>query len=375
MADLCRNLSRYGTGDASPSWNGSCEYEQYAWSADPVAGGGGEEDTVYRARAVVGVVLVCIMLVCGAGNLLFVAALARYKSLRSITNLLIVNLAVSDLVVAVVCCPFEMDYYVVSGLSWNFGQVLCSAVNYLRMVSLYVSTNALLVIAVDRYLVIVHPLRPRMKFRTAYCVLFAVWAVSVVVSIPAAFFTTATDFDFDALPGEGKIFCGQVWPAGKVLYYRAYFLSLFLLEFVAPVATMSVCYLHISRELWFKMVPGVQTSQVRQRLRARRKTVLVLVGVLMAYVLCWAPYYAYGLVRDFFPAVLLRERHSVTVYYAVKCAALSNSIVNTVFFVAVKKDAVRYGRRRRQRALLHGRAQDKSTAAMECRTTVLPVSE
>eukprot|EP00061_Rhincodon_typus_P006863 g27938.t1 len=105
--------------------------------------------TFYQARIVIGVAFVCIMLVCGVGNFFFIVTLARYKNLRNITNLLIVNLAISDFIVAIVCCPFEMDYYVVRELSWSFGHVLCSSVNYLRMVSLYVSTNALLAIAVD----------------------------------------------------------------------------------------------------------------------------------------------------------------------------------------------------------------------------------
>lgn len=99
---------------------------------------------------VIGVVLICIMLVCGFGNFLFIATLARYKKLRNLTNLLIANLAISDFIVAVVCCPFLVDYYVVKQLSWDHGKVLCASVNYLRTMSLYVSTNALLAIAVDR---------------------------------------------------------------------------------------------------------------------------------------------------------------------------------------------------------------------------------
>lgn len=104
----------------------------------------------FVATIVIAVVLVCIILVCGVGNCLFIAALARYKKLRNLTNLLIANLAVSDVLVAVVCCPFLMDYYVVKQLSWDHGLVLCASINYLRTVSLYVSTNALLAIAVDR---------------------------------------------------------------------------------------------------------------------------------------------------------------------------------------------------------------------------------
>lgn len=104
----------------------------------------------FVATIVIGVVLVCIMLVCGLGNFIFIATLTRYKKLRNLTNLLIANLAISDFIVAVVCCPFLVDYYVVRQLSWNHGMVMCASVNYLRTVSLYVSTNALLAIAVDR---------------------------------------------------------------------------------------------------------------------------------------------------------------------------------------------------------------------------------
>ncbi|XP_051900870.1 prokineticin receptor 2-like isoform X1 [Pristis pectinata] len=375
MVDHCANLSRYidlSLADAITSWNESCEYDQYMTSPDIR----GEEDAIktYQVRVVIGIVLVCIMLVCGIGNFLFIITLARYKNLRNITNLLIVNLAISDFIVAIVCCPFEMDYYVVRELSWNFGHVLCSSVNYLRMVSLYVSTNALLVIAVDRYLVIVHPLKPRMKLQTAYCILIAVWAVSLVISIPSAYFMTETTFDTSPNNG-GKIFCGQIWPVDKVLFYKSYFLFLFILEFVAPVVTMSLCYLQISRELWFKSMPGVQTKQIRKRLRARRKTVLVLMGILTAYILCWAPYYGYAIVRDFFPNVLLREKHSITVYYIVKCIAVSNSMINTLFFVTVKNNTIKYARRSLLQSCSATQMQDKSTVAQECRTSVLPVSE
>ncbi len=105
----------------------------------------------FAATIIIAVVLVCIMLVCGVGNCLFIVSLARYKKLRNLTNLLIANLAISDFLVATVCCPFLVDYYVVKRLSWDHGIVLCVSINYLRTVSLYVSTNALLAIAVDRW--------------------------------------------------------------------------------------------------------------------------------------------------------------------------------------------------------------------------------
>ncbi|XP_003788077.1 prokineticin receptor 2 [Otolemur garnettii] len=329
--------------------------------------------TFFAAKIVIGIALAGIMLVCGIGNFVFITALARYKKLRNLTNLLIANLAISDFLVAIICCPFEMDYYVVRQLSWEHGHVLCASVNYLRTVSLYVSTNALLAIAIDRYLAIVHPLKPRMNYQTAYFLIALVWMVSILIAIPSAYFTTETVLFI--VKSQEKIFCGQIWPVDQQLYYKSYFLFIFGIEFVGPVLTMTLCYARISQELWFKAVPGFQTEQVRKRLRCRRKTVLVLMGVLSAYVLCWAPFYGFTIVRDFFPAVFVKEKHYLTAFYVVECIAMSNSVINTVCFVSVKNNTIKYFKKMMR---LHWRSPhqgSKSSADLDFKASEVPPTE
>ncbi|KAJ6659564.1 hypothetical protein lerEdw1_018533 [Lerista edwardsae] len=329
--------------------------------------------TFFAARIVIGVALAGIMLVCGIGNFVFIAALARYKKLRNLTNLLIANLAISDFIVAIVCCPFEMDYYVVRQLSWEHGHVLCASVNYLRTVSLYVSTNALLAIAVDRYLAIVHPLKPRMNYQTATLLIALVWIISLIIAIPSAYFATETVLFM--VQGQKKNFCGQIWPVDQQVYYKSYFLFIFGIEFVGPVITMTLCYARISRELWFKTVPGFQTEQIRKKLRCRRKTVLVLMCILTAYVLCWAPFYGFTIVRDFFPIVFVKEKHYLTAFYIVECIAMSNSMINTMCFVTVKNNTMKYFKKimlLRWRSTYRGK---KSSVDMDIRTSAMPVTE
>ncbi|KAK7901863.1 hypothetical protein WMY93_018632 [Mugilogobius chulae] len=284
------------------------------------------------------------MLVCGLGNFLFIATLTRYKKLRNLTNLLIANLAISDFLVAVVCCPFLVDYYVVKKLSWNHGLVMCASVNYLQTVSLYVSTNALLAIAVDRYMAIVHPLRPRMKYQTAYMVITGVWIIPVLIAAPSAYFASETTYGSTST--NPKVFCAQIWPVEK-----------------------------ISRELWFKSVPGFQTEQIRKRLRCRRKTVMVLIAILTLYILCWAPYYAYTILRDFHPTIITREKNSLVAFYVIECIAMSNSMINTFCFVSVKNNTVKY---LKKIVLLRWRstyAPNKTVDEMDMRTFSVPVTE
>ncbi|NWX30192.1 PKR2 protein, partial [Notiomystis cincta] len=329
--------------------------------------------TFFAAKIVIGVALVGIMLVCGIGNFVFITALTRYKKLRNLTNLLIANLAISDFIVAIVCCPFEMDYYVVRQLSWEHGHILCASVNYLRTVSLYVSTNALLAIAVDRYLAIVHPLKPRMNNQMATFLIALVWIVSILVAIPSAYFATETVLF--TVKNQKKIFCGQIWPVDHQMYYKSYFLFIFGIEFVAPVITMTLCYARISQELWFKTVPGFQTEQIRKRLRCRKKTVMVLMCILTAYVLCWAPFYGFTIVRDFYPTILVKEKHYLTAFYIVECIAMSNSMINTMCFVTVKNNSMKYFKKfmvLRWRSTYNG---SKSSTDLELRTSTMPITE
>ncbi|KAG5853132.1 hypothetical protein ANANG_G00069840 [Anguilla anguilla] len=378
MEDPCPGLAEYFDLQSFPgnhsAWNGSCDYAYALGGGDGSALETGDHAHL-PARVFIGVALAAIMLVCGLGNSLFVTALVSCRKLRSVTNLLIANLAVSDLLVALVCCPFEMHYYVVQELSWSFGPHLCSAVTYLRSVSLYVSTDALLAIAMDRYLVIVHPLKPRMSSHRACCVLGSIWLFSLLVALPSAYFSTQTQFG--ALRGSlgDKAYCVQIWTADKAALYKTYFLFLFVAQFLLPVLTMSGCYVQICHALWFKNLPGFQTEQIRGRLKARRKTVLVLLGILLTYVLCWTPYYSYSIIRDFFPGLLVRFTHSVSLYYLVECIAMSNSVINTLFFIMAKNKTGRYIRRALfRRCSLRPRLHMPERTTLEHHSTPHPVS-
>ncbi|XP_061534879.1 prokineticin receptor 1a [Phycodurus eques] len=290
------------------------------------------------ASVVIAASLVSIMAVCGVGNCAFVIGLLRYRRGRGLTDLLMANLAVSDTLVAVICCPLLLDYYVSSRLSWRHGLVACAAVNYLRTLSLHVSTNALLAIAVDRYAAIVHPMGPGLPPRTWYFVLVAVWGVPALISIPSATMSSEIEYPHGT-GGAPKAFCAQIWPVDQRVLYRSYFLLVLVLEFLVPVFVMAACYARISKELWFNKVPGFQTLQIRKRLRKRRRTVLVLILVLLAYVLCWTPYYGFSLLRDFYPTVISKDRNALAVFYVMECVAMSNGVINTLCFISVRHKA------------------------------------
>jgi 7 transmembrane receptor (rhodopsin family) len=143
---------------------------------------------IFGAIAVLGLV----------GNLLVIIVVVRNRTMRSTTNALIVSLAVADLVFIVICVPLTALSY--TQAPWVFGRVVCRLYQNVIHVTAYASVYTLVLMSLDRYLAVVHPIRS-MTLRTERnaCVLIGVvWTLIAVGHVPSF-----TDFDLYVYPYEG----------------------------------------------------------------------------------------------------------------------------------------------------------------------------
>uniref|UniRef100_A0A182TLI8 G-protein coupled receptors family 1 profile domain-containing protein n=1 Tax=Anopheles melas TaxID=34690 RepID=A0A182TLI8_9DIPT len=99
--------------------------------------------------------LACMELVC--------KLVAANQSMRSTTNLLIINLAAADLLFVVFCVPFTAVDYVLP--EWPFGEYWCKFVQYMIVVTAHASAYTLVLMSLDRFLAVVHPITS-MSIRT-----------------------------------------------------------------------------------------------------------------------------------------------------------------------------------------------------------------
>ncbi|KOC69078.1 Orexin receptor type 2 [Habropoda laboriosa] len=65
------------------------------------------------------------------GNALVCIAVYRNHTMRTVTNYFIVNLAVADFLVILLCLPFTVLWDITE--TWFFGLTLCKAVPYLQV--------------------------------------------------------------------------------------------------------------------------------------------------------------------------------------------------------------------------------------------------
>ncbi|GIY20190.1 neuropeptide FF receptor 2 [Caerostris extrusa] len=95
------------------------------------------------------------------GNVLVCYVVFRNKSMHTVTNFFITNLALSDILLCTFAVPFTPLYMFMS--EWVFGSVLCHLVPYAQGVSVYISAFTLMSIAIDRFFVIIYPFKPRLR--------------------------------------------------------------------------------------------------------------------------------------------------------------------------------------------------------------------
>ena len=125
-----------------------------------------------------------IFLVSMAGNTFVGIIFYKTKNMRKPINFFIVNMAMSDLLFPIFLIPREiqllyMDSWLIGGL---LGQALCKLVTFLSDVSLIVAIQSLVLIAVDRFVAVVYPLRfPLISSKLWTFFILAAWIVAMAI--------------------------------------------------------------------------------------------------------------------------------------------------------------------------------------------------
>uniref|UniRef100_A0A7N6BLB0 Gastrin/cholecystokinin type B receptor n=1 Tax=Anabas testudineus TaxID=64144 RepID=A0A7N6BLB0_ANATE len=187
-----------------------------------------------------------IFLLSVLGNSLIIAVLVRNRRMRTVTNLFLLSLAVSDLMVSLVCIPFTL----IPNLMRNFifGTGICKLVMYFMGVSVSVSTFNLVAISLERYSAICNPLTSRTWQTKSHAakVITATWVASFILMLPYPISSTLKPFT--RLNNSTGHMCRLVWP--NDIIQQSWYVSLLLLLFLIPGIVMMTAYGLISLELY-----------------------------------------------------------------------------------------------------------------------------
>ncbi|XP_009978652.1 PREDICTED: histamine H2 receptor [Tauraco erythrolophus] len=284
-------------------------------------------------QLLVGSCLTILIVITLCGNIIVCLAVTLDRRLRSLTNCIIVSLAITDLLLGLLVLPFSAFYELTE--EWPFGSTLCNIYTSLDVMLCTASILNLLMISLDRYFAVTKPLRYSQLVTPSRVAvgLVVIWTVSLMVSflpIHLGWNTNGTAVQ-NTVPNCNNECTLEVNPV--------YGLVDALLTFYIPLVIMCITYyriLKIAREqakrinhTWCCSSDTPMPPMVKEH-----KATVTLAVVLGAFVMCWFPYFTVFTYRGMWGD----SRVKGTLMSVVLWLGYANSALNPILYGTLNRD-------------------------------------
>ncbi|XP_061440684.1 cholecystokinin receptor type A [Rhineura floridana] len=184
-----------------------------------------------------------IFLLSVLGNTLVIIVLIRNKRMRTVTNIFLLSLAISDLMLCFFCMPFTLIPNLLE--DFIFGSTVCKITSYFMGVSVSVSTFSLVAISLERYGAICKPLQSRVWQTKSHAlkVIAATWCLSFTIMTPYPIYSK-----LKPLYNSTANMCRIDWPSNVI--EQTWYIFQLLILFLIPGIVMTIAYGLISLELY-----------------------------------------------------------------------------------------------------------------------------
>ncbi|XP_066945714.1 QRFP-like peptide receptor isoform X2 [Macrobrachium rosenbergii] len=329
---------------------------------------------VYSVTYVVGVV----------GNVLIIFTIARYRRLKTTTNVFLASLASADLLLILLCIPLKLAR--LFSYTWTLGEVTCKTLYYLQCLSAMCSVLTLCTMSIERYYAIVYPMRAqyRCTISQAKKLCAGIWLISFFLAAPTILLQVHMEV------GERVKAFWCVRDFDSPLMWRVYETYMLVVVLVMPTIIMAGAYTSIScaiihmvaqrRTITGKgqmangvlLLNGVSRGRYRENEESEvRQVVSMLVVVVVLFVLCWGPILVVNVLKSYgiLPAYSPVLKHVVT---TMDLLSYCNSCVNPIVYGFMSRNfresfcqVLRCGRRP-----FHGRTHRQMSLSVT-RTSIL----
>ncbi|XP_076020220.1 neuropeptide FF receptor 2-like [Genypterus blacodes] len=294
-----------------------------------------------------------IFLVCMVGNSVVCFIVLRSKNMRTVTNLFILNLAISDLLVGIFCMPTTLVDNIITG--WPFGSVVCKLSGMVQGISVSASVFTLVAIAVDRFRCIVYPFKQKLTIATSKLIIVIIWVLAVSIMCPSGVMLQVTKEQRVRIVlgynNETRPFywCRENWPNQEMR--KIYTTVLFANIYLAPLSLIVIMYARIGLTLFKTSMPasrgsgnvtesGLRNDSTKPNTerrhtisRKKKRVIMMLLIVALLFILSWLPLWTLMMLSDYASLTEFQYRViNIYVYPLAHWLAFFNSSVNPIIY-------------------------------------------
>ena len=232
-------------------------------------------------------ILYTIVVVIGViGNGLVVIIAWKTTSMRTTTNFLLTNVAVADIISLIWCIiPIALSLFA-EHPSGILGTYICKFFSGYAMtcVSVSVKLSSLFVLAIERYLAVLKPLKINLRRRQKYIgyrIAF-IWIFAIVFSLPGFIYS-----EYD----ERLKRCLDPWTIERISTIKWQITITIVLVIICSIC-LFYCHFQILKGIFITntVCSAAPAGTKRENLRAKRTLAIVSFTVTAAYIICNAPY-------------------------------------------------------------------------------------
>ncbi|XP_006874777.1 PREDICTED: probable G-protein coupled receptor 101 [Chrysochloris asiatica] len=176
-------------------------------------------------------VLIVFLIIAFFGNVVLGIVLQSKPQLLQVSNRFIFNLLITDLLQVLLVAPWVVATSV--PFLWPLNNHFCTALVTLTHLFAFASVNTIVVVSIDRYLCIIHPLTypSKMTPRKGYMLIYGTWIIAILQSTPPLYGWGKAAFD------ERNALCSMLW--GDSPSYTTLTIVSFI---IIPLIVMLGCY-------------------------------------------------------------------------------------------------------------------------------------
>ncbi|XP_069125615.1 RYamide receptor-like [Argopecten irradians] len=267
----------------------------------------------------------CLSILLGNGFVCYTNV--RLPGVRSVTNMFIISVSITDIVMTVFCVPFTILSNLIFHY-WPFWAFLCPLIGFLQMTSVLMRSFTLIAMTCDMYYTTARPLKPHLLTKLQVKILLVLLLpVSCVFSLPPLLFSHIEYMPYE--PGSNGL-CLEIWPDDSLR--SIYGICIMMLQYFIPLIVMTFCYIHIGIIVWAKQIPG-EASPRRDERRAvsKKKTIKMIIIVIISFLLAWLPIHVITIIGDL-DKTIFNSNIVHMMWLTAHWVAFSNSGVNPLIY-------------------------------------------
>lgn len=265
------------------------------------------------------------------GNSFIIWTINKDRRLKYTTNLLVANMALSDLLSTTFAVPLriiQISYDDRIDLLINnpsVSQVLCKILPFVSELSRTVSVYSCVAIAIDRYRAVVFPMKRGFRRSRLRFIIPAIWMYASILSSPFLYFIELKEFH-----------CEHIYPDTFNQFYEIHT----SIVNIVPLPIITIIYILIVYKLKAQKIPGQQRDVVRKKRHQQNMKVLKMSAAVVS--LLYVTYALHGTVvlliyNDVFKDVMAHTKMSVlldfryTMVYIIDLSFCYNFFVYLIF--------------------------------------------